>query len=56
VQAAAAELELGELEFAGHDRQLVTAVAPVVVEYVPAAQFAHPLLDAYDPAVHGKHI
>jgi len=41
VQLLAAELALGELELAGHARHAVAFVAPVVVEYVPAAQSVH---------------
>jgi hypothetical protein len=37
VQAARAELEIGELELT-HATQ---AEAPVIAEYVPAAQFVH---------------
>ena len=41
VQAATDELELGELELAGHARQVVATVAPVVGEYVPVEQAVH---------------
>jgi hypothetical protein len=59
VQLPAAELALGELELAGHARHAVAFVAPVVVEYVPAAQSVHaalPIAVLYFPgtqAVHG---
>ncbi len=33
VQAVSAELEIGEVELAGHPRQVVAIVAPTVVEY-----------------------
>jgi hypothetical protein len=38
VQAASAELGLGELELVGHATQVVATVAPTVVEYLPAPQ------------------
>ena len=38
VQAARAELEVGELELVGQARQVV---APTVVEYVPVSQLVH---------------
>lgn len=41
VQAATAELGLGELELAGHGRQVSTAVAPNIAEYVPVAHDVH---------------
>ncbi len=43
VQAVITELGLGELEFAGHARQVDSSVAPAVGEYLPAAQFTHAL-------------
>jgi hypothetical protein len=55
VQAARAELEIGELELVGHARQ---AVAPTVVEYFPASQSMHitlPVVSWYFPASHDKH-
>ena len=39
-----AELALYELELTGHVWQVVAAVAPVVVEYVPVPQSAHAAL------------
>jgi hypothetical protein len=57
-QAAAAELELGEFEFAGHARHVVAAVAPVVLKYVPAAQGVHaaePASLEYVPTAHDTH-
>ena len=57
-QAATAVLSPGELEFAGHAKQFVTAEAPAEPEYVPAAQLVHPALppvSLYVPAPHGKH-
>ncbi len=41
VQATAAELILGEFELAGHATQVAAAVAPTVVEYMPAPQLVH---------------
>lgn len=41
VHAATAELGLGESELVGHRIQVPAAVAPNVVEYVPAAQLVH---------------
>ena len=55
VQLPAAELAFGELEFAGHARHVVATVAPVLAEYVPAAQSTHaalPALVLYFPATH----
>jgi hypothetical protein len=40
-QAATAVPWPGELEFAGHVKQFVTAEAPVEAEYVPGAQLVH---------------
>jgi hypothetical protein len=57
-QAVTTVLRLGELEFAGHVKQLVTAEAPVEAEYLPAAQLVHPalpLVSLYVPAPHGTH-
>ncbi len=54
-QAAAAELELGELEFAG---QGVHTAKPVAAAYVPAAQGRHvaePVSLAYVPTAHDTH-
>ena len=58
MQAATAELVLGELELLGHARQVATAVAAVVVEYVPAAQSvqtALPVAILYFPTTHAVH-
>ena len=41
LQAARAELEIGELELAGHARQVAIAVAATAVEYMLAAQLVH---------------
>ena len=57
VQAARAELGLGELELPGHVRQVTANVAPVLVEYVPAAQSVHaalPVLILYLPATQAE--
>ncbi len=59
VQAARAELEIGELELVGHARQAVAAVAPVIVKYVPAAQSVHtavPVVVLYLPVVQAVHV
>ena len=59
VQAATVELGLGELEFAGHARQVAASVAPVVVKYVPAAQSeqaALPVMILYLPATQAVHV
>jgi hypothetical protein len=59
VQAASAELEIGELELVGHARQAVASVAPTVVEYVPAAQSVHtaePVAILYLPATQAVHV
>jgi hypothetical protein len=58
VQAVRAELKLGELELPGHTRQVDTAVAPAVVEYVPTPQLeqaALPPPSLYVPDPHGEH-
>ncbi len=58
VQAARAELEIGELELAGHATHVAAAVAPVVVKYVPAAQSVHaaePVGILYLPATQAVH-
>lgn len=59
VQAATAELEIGELELVGHPRQVVATVAPTVVEYVPAVQSVHaalPVVGLYLPAAQAVHV
>jgi hypothetical protein len=59
VQAASAELEIGELELVGHARQAVATVAPVVVKYVPAAQSvqtAEPVAILYLPTAQEVHV
>jgi len=59
VQAASTELEIGELELVGHARQAAAAVAPTVVEYVPAAQSVHttlPVAVLYLPATQAVHV
>jgi hypothetical protein len=58
VQAARAELEIGELELVGHATQVAAAVAPVVAKYVPAeqsVQTALPVVVLYLPAAHAVH-
>ncbi len=55
VQAATAELEIGELEPVGHAIHVVATVAPTVVEYVPPPQSVHaalPVAVLYLPVVH----
>ncbi len=57
VQAARTELDIGELEPAGHATQVVDIVAPDVVEYVAAAQSVHvtlPVLILYLPGTHAE--
>jgi hypothetical protein len=59
VQAAMAELEIGELELAGHATHAAAAVAPVVVKYVPATQSVHatlPVAVLYFPGTHRGHV
>jgi hypothetical protein len=58
VQLLADELALGELELAGHARHVVAFVAPVAVEYVPAAQSVHaalPIAVLYFPDTQAAH-
>jgi len=58
VQAVRATLEIGELEPAGHPRQVVATVAPTVVEYVAAPQSLHaalPVAILYLPATQAAH-
>jgi hypothetical protein len=58
VQAARAELAIGELELVGHVIHVVSIVAAVVVEYVPAPQSAHAVLPVavlYLPATQAVH-
>ncbi len=58
VQAASAELEIGELELVGHPRHVVATVAPTVAENVPAAQSVHaavPVMILYLPATQVVH-
>ena len=58
VQAASAELAVGELELVGHVTQVAAVVAPVVVEYMPAAQSVHaaePVATLYLPATQAVH-
>jgi hypothetical protein len=59
VQAVRAALASGELELVGHPRQVVSTVAPTVVEYVPTAQLRHrdgPVVILYVPATHAVHV
>ena len=56
LQAASAELVLGEVELPGHVRQVVAATIP---EYVPAAQSVHaalPVVVLYFPTPHPTHV
>jgi hypothetical protein len=58
-QAETAELLLGDVEFAGHTRQVDADVAAVVGEYVFTAQSMHALASAtllYLPAGQNIHI
>jgi hypothetical protein len=58
VQAARAELMLGELELSGHVTQVDATVAAAVPEYVPDPQFSHttlPLAILYVPATQAEH-
>jgi len=58
VQAARAELVIGELELVGHAIHVVAIVAPDVVEYVPPVQSVHaalPVAILYLPATHNTH-
>jgi hypothetical protein len=58
VQAARAELGLGEMELAGHATQVAASVAATVVEYVPGTQSVHnalPVPILYLPVAHGAH-
>ena len=58
VQTSRAVLATGELELAGHARQVVATVAPTVVEYVPvpqSVQTALPVVILYFPAAQGRH-
>jgi hypothetical protein len=46
-------------ELAGHATQVSAAVAPTVVEYVPAPQLVHaaePLASLYVPVAHGAQL
>jgi hypothetical protein len=54
-QALLAELEVGELEFPGQDKQTDDRFAPIDVEYMFAGHSSHgalPLAFLYLPAVH----
>jgi hypothetical protein len=56
--AVTAVLALGETEAVGHARQAAAAVAPAVVEYVPAPQSVHaalPVAFLYLPATQAVH-
>lgn len=58
MQAARAELEIGELELVGHVTQVAAAEAPVAAEYVPAPQSVQTVLAirvAYFPAAQSVH-
>jgi hypothetical protein len=57
-QALLAELEVGELEFPGQDKQTDDRFAPIDVEYMFAGQLSHgalPLGFLYLPATHSVH-
>jgi hypothetical protein len=59
VQAARAELEIGELELLGHATQVETDVDPADVEYVPAPQSVHAALSVktlYLPVTQAVHV
>ena len=58
VQEVTTVLGLGELELAGHARQVDSSVAPAVAEYLSAAQSvqtALPVVVLYLPATHAVH-
>jgi hypothetical protein len=58
-QELRAVLASGELEPAGHARQLAASVAPSVAEYVATAQsvqIALPVTLLYFPATHTVHV
>ncbi len=58
MQAASAEVEIGELELVGHPIQVVATVAPVVAKYVPVVQSVHialPVAILYLPTTHAVH-
>jgi hypothetical protein len=58
VHADGSELEIGELESAGHARQVNTLVAATAVEYVFPPQVLHtavPVTVLYVPATHAVH-
>jgi hypothetical protein len=59
VQAARAELEIGELELVGHSTHVATPVAATAVEYVFPPQVLHtavPITVLYVPATHAVHV
>ncbi len=59
VHAASAELAIGELELAGHARQVASTVAATAVEYFATAQSRHtvvPVAILYFPATHAVHV
>jgi len=58
MQSVRIPLEATELEPVGHARQVVAAVAPTVVEYVPVPQLVHtavPVMILYFPAAQAVH-
>ncbi len=58
VQLESAALPLGELELSRQTMHVVSSVAPVLVEYLPAAQSVHatlPLVVLYLPAAQAVH-
>jgi hypothetical protein len=59
VQLVSDVLVLGEVEFAGHARQVAVSVAPAVPEYVPSAhavQAALPVVILYVPVMQVVHV
>lgn len=58
LQASIDELELGEIEFSGHDMQVDDVVAPNAPEYVFTPQSIQeelPLIVLYLPTAHAEH-
>jgi len=59
VQAARAELEIGELELVGHARHVAATVEATAAEYFAVAQSVHdavPVTVLYLPATHAVHV
>jgi hypothetical protein len=58
IQSEAASLPAGAVEFEVHAEHVLSAVAPLAVEYFPAPQSVHaqlPLPALYVPAAHASH-